>query len=67
MIESIASTFDDLGRDDSCSAMRSALADRVKAETDHELSIQDQLRITENFKEGVKAMSERRVLNWRGS
>jgi enoyl-CoA hydratase/carnithine racemase len=46
--------------------MRRDLADRVKAATDHELSIQDRLRQTEDFKEGVAAMTERRVPNWKG-
>ena len=46
--------------------MRGALADRVKAATDHELEIQDRLRATEDFKEGVRAMSERRTPNWQG-
>ncbi len=46
--------------------MRRDLADRVKAATDHELSIQDRLRQTEDFKEGVAAMTERRVPNWQG-
>lgn len=46
--------------------MRGNLAEKVKAATDHELEIQDRLRKTEDFKEGVKAMSERRVPNWQG-
>jgi enoyl-CoA hydratase/carnithine racemase len=46
--------------------MRGALADRVKAATDHELIEQNRLRQTEDFKEGVKATAERRVANWRG-
>ena len=46
--------------------MRGNLAEKVKAATDHELEIQDRLRMTEDFKEGVKAMSERRVPNWKG-
>jgi len=46
--------------------MRGDLADRVKAATDHELSVQDRLRGTEDFKEGVKAMAERRIPNWQG-
>jgi enoyl-CoA hydratase/carnithine racemase len=41
--------------------MRRDLADRVKAATEHELSEQTRLRQTSDFKEGVKAMSERRV------
>ncbi len=46
--------------------MRGDLAERVKAATDHELSIQEQLRGTEDFKEGVAAMTERRVPVWKG-
>jgi len=46
--------------------MRGDLADRVKAATDHELAIQDRLRTTEDFKEGVRAMTERRVPVWKG-
>ncbi len=46
--------------------MRGSLAEKVKAATDHELAIQDRLRATEDFKEGVKAMSERRIPNWQG-
>jgi len=40
--------------------MRKGLAERVRAATDHELSVQVELRKTEDFIEGVKAMSERR-------
>ncbi|MDA7946110.1 MAG: enoyl-CoA hydratase/isomerase family protein [Hyphomicrobiaceae bacterium] len=40
--------------------MRGDLADRVKAATDRELEVQTRLRKTEDFIEGVKAMSERR-------
>lgn len=46
--------------------MRGDLADRVRAATDHELLIQGQLRVTDDFKEGVKAMTERRIPNWTG-
>ena len=46
--------------------MRGNLADRVKAATDHELKEQNWLRATEDFKEGVKATTERRVANWKG-
>jgi len=55
-----------LGIVDTRRTMRGDLADRVKAATDRELVIQDRLRATEDFKEGVKAMSERRVPNWQG-
>src|SRR5256885_14360164 len=43
--------------------MRHGLADRVKAATAHELEQQKRLRATDDFKEGVKAMAERRVPN----
>ncbi len=41
--------------------MRGNLADRVRAATEHELAEQTRLRQTDDFKEGVKAMAERRV------
>jgi enoyl-CoA hydratase/carnithine racemase len=46
--------------------MRAGLADRVKAATEHELEEQSRLRTTDDFKEGVKAMAERRVPNFAG-
>src|SRR5262249_39046728 len=44
--------------------MRAGLAERVKQATDHELAEQSRLRQTDDFKEGVKAMAERRVPNF---
>ena len=41
--------------------MRGDLADRVRAATEHELAEQTRLRRTDDFKEGVRAMAERRV------
>jgi len=41
--------------------MRGNLADRVREATNHELAEQTQLRRTDDFKEGVKAMAERRL------
>lgn len=41
--------------------LRGDLADRVRAATEHELAEQMRLRTTDDFKEGVKAMAERRV------
>ena len=46
--------------------MRGDLADRVRKATDHELEQQTWLRKTDDFKEGVKAMAERRVTNFIG-
>lgn len=46
--------------------MRAGLAERVKAQTDHELAEQTWLRQTEDFKEGVKATEERRLPNFQG-
>jgi enoyl-CoA hydratase/carnithine racemase len=46
--------------------MRAGLADRVKAQTDHELAEQTWLRKTEDFQEGVKATEERRLPKFRG-
>ena len=41
--------------------LRGDIADRVRAATEHELAEQMRLRKTADFKEGVKAMAERRV------
>jgi enoyl-CoA hydratase/carnithine racemase len=46
--------------------MRNGLADRVREATDHELEEQTRLRTTEDFKEGVNAVSERRMPNFKG-
>ena len=46
--------------------MRGDLADRVRKATEHELAEQTQLRKTDDFKEGVKAMAERRLPNFTG-
>ncbi len=40
--------------------MRQGLADAVKAQTDHEFKEQSRLFKTEDHREGVKAVSERR-------
>ena len=41
--------------------LRDGLADAVIAATEHELNQQSQLRLTEDFQEGVRAMAERRA------
>lgn len=46
--------------------LRAGLADRVRQATEHELGEQTRLRKTEDFKEGVKAVAERRVPNFAG-
>ena len=46
--------------------MRGDLAERVRIATEHELGEQTRLRKTDDFKEGVKAVSERRVPNFKG-
>ena len=45
-------------------SMRGDIADRVRKATDHELEEQTRLRKTEDFKEGVKAVFERRAPNF---
>ncbi len=47
-------------------SMRGDLADRVRKATDHELEEQNRLRKTDDFKEGVRAMAERRLPNFGG-
>jgi len=46
--------------------MRGDLADRVTAATAHEQQEQTWLRATEDFKEGVRASTERRAADWKG-
>ena len=47
-------------------SLRAGLAERVRAATAHELEQQIELRKTADFKEGVKAMAERRVPDFSG-
>ena len=47
--------------------MRVGIADKVREATDIELEIQNKLRVTKGFQEGVKAMAERRVPNFTGT
>ena len=46
--------------------MRGGIADRVRAATDHELEEQTRLRKTDDFREGVKSVSERRLPDFKG-
>lgn len=46
--------------------MRQGIADAVKAQTDHEFIEQHRLQQTEDHKEGVKAVAERRPGNFKG-
>jgi enoyl-CoA hydratase/carnithine racemase len=55
-----------LGVIETRATMRQGLADRVRKATDHELVVQNKLRATEDFKEGIRAVAERRVPNFKG-
>src|SRR5215813_12566167 len=46
--------------------LRAGLADRVAKATEHELAEQGRLRKTADFKEGVRAVAERRMPNFAG-
>jgi len=46
--------------------IRAGLAERVRAQTDHELAEQTWLRETDDFKEGIKATEDRRAANFKG-
>ena len=46
--------------------LRDGLADAVIAATEHELNQQSQLRLPEDFQEGVRAMAERRAPHFEG-
>jgi 1,4-dihydroxy-2-naphthoyl-CoA synthase len=46
--------------------MRGDVADRVRKATEHELKEQMRLRKTDDFKEGVKSVSERRIPDFKG-
>jgi len=50
-----------LGVMETRATLRAGLADRVRAATDIELEKQTRLRRTEDFKEGVSAVNERRM------
>ena len=55
-----------LGVVETRATLRAGLADRVRIATDHELKVQNELRQTEDFKEGVAATAERRQPNFQG-
>ncbi|WP_026435813.1 enoyl-CoA hydratase/isomerase family protein [Acidovorax sp. JHL-9] len=46
--------------------MRAGLVDRIRAATRHELAVQDRLKTTNDFAEGVKSSAERRSGNFIG-
>jgi len=46
--------------------MRRGFADGAEVATERELTDQDWLRKTEDFKEGIKSYAEKRVGNWKG-
>jgi enoyl-CoA hydratase/carnithine racemase len=46
--------------------MRRGLCEAIEAATERELVEQDWLRRTDDFQEGVKAMADRRLPNFRG-
>jgi enoyl-CoA hydratase/carnithine racemase len=46
--------------------LRAGLAERVRAATDIELEKQTRLRRTEDFKEGVDAVNQRRTPKFQG-
>jgi enoyl-CoA hydratase/carnithine racemase len=46
--------------------VRRGLVDQIEAATERELVEQDWLRRTEDFQEGIKAYSERRLPDFKG-
>ena len=46
--------------------MREGIAEAVKSQTDHEFVEQCRLQQTEDYKEGIRAVSERRPGNFKG-
>ena len=46
--------------------LRHGLAERVAAATEHELKEQNRLRATDDFREGIRASSERRDAVFQG-
>ena len=56
-----------LGTVETRRTMRGELADQVRAATDHELLVQGKLRRTSDYREGVRAMADRRIPNFTGT
>ena len=56
-----------LGVTQTRATMRRGIADKVREATDRELEIQNKLRVTKDFQEGIKAMADRRVPNFTGT
>lgn len=55
-----------LGVVETRATIRQGLADAVKSATDHELDVQTRLKATDDFREGVRSVSERRLPNFVG-
>jgi enoyl-CoA hydratase/carnithine racemase len=55
-----------LGVMETRATLRMGLSDKVKAATDREKMMQDRLRETEDFQEGIAASSERRKPDFKG-
>ena len=55
-----------LGVAETRATMRQGLADAVEAATEHELQIQNRLRETDDFAEGIAAMAARRIPDFQG-
>ena len=47
--------------------MRGDLVERVRRATEREFEVQNRLRLTADYREGVKAMGERRVPDFVGA
>ncbi len=51
---------------DTRATLRAGLAEAVRKQTDHELALQNKLRETEDFREGVRATAARELPNFKG-
>jgi len=56
-----------LGTVETRRTLRGDLSEQVRVATDHELLVQGELRRTSDYREGVKAMAERRIPNFVGA